>query len=404
MASLQQRRNKPKGLVAKRGKYYCRIVSSDVIDVLIPLQTSKELEAYSRCRQINVYRKFIVDGELSVEELTNVSEIAEWFNHSKSKIAPLTIGALSKRWLKVKSVELATTTIKHNTKNINTVINIIGDKNVKDLSIDDIDKFKVARNGQVCEHSINRELIIFKAFCNWLYDGSYIARPLKIKLIKVIAEPRPKYITENQFRELLVNGDMPSIVIDACKVYWFTGCRKTELVEGKLRGHRLIIDSSISKSGREFSYYVPQSFIPFIKNIHQARDEFIKKYKLKSFADYISKQVIKAYKRIGIYEKNRTKLHSLRHSFGCRMYLITADIKEVGKKMNHKDRTSTEQYVGYTQDLLEDFPSDAPYSAFRNNMERVERANEDILKYLNPQVGTQKREQIEFQEGASTHS
>ncbi|MBT6871136.1 MAG: tyrosine-type recombinase/integrase [Candidatus Marinimicrobia bacterium] len=396
-------KNQPMGLCKKRGKYYCRITSRNVIDVLIPLQTSKELEAYSRCRQVNVYRQFIIDGELSIEELTNISEIAEWFNHSKSKIVPLTIGALSKRWLKIKAVELAETTIKDNTRNIKTLINVIGDKNIKDLSIDDIDKFKVARKGQVCDISINRELNIIKSFFNWLYDRSYIPRPLKIKLIKVIAEPRPKYITETQFKDLLANGEIPSIVADACKVYWFTGCRKMELVEGKLRGNRLIIDSSISKSGREFSYNVPKVFIPLIKNVHQARDEFLEQYKLKSFGDYISKQVIKAYKRIGIYEKNRTKLHSLRHSFGCRMYLITADIKEVGKMMNHKDRTSTEQYVGYTQDLLEDFPSDASHSAFRNNMERVQRANEDILKYLNPQMGTQKREQIQFHEGKSPH-
>ena len=81
------------------------------------------------------------------------------------------------------------------------------------------------------------------------------------------------------------------------------------------------------------------------------------------------------------------------------MYLITADIKEVGKMMNHKDRTSTEQYVGYTQDLLEDFPSDAEHSAFKNNMDRVKQANKDILKYLNnpkiDEMGTQKREQIQ---------
>jgi hypothetical protein len=85
------------------------------------------------------------------------------------------------------------------------------------------------------------------------------------------------------------------------------------------------------------------------------------------------------------------------------MYLITADIKEVGKMMNHKDRTSTEQYVGYTQDLLEDFPSDAEHSAFKNNMDRVRRANEDILKYLNTpeitQKGTHSGEQIRFHEG-----
>jgi len=72
--------------------------------------------------------------------------------------------------------------------------------------------------------------------------------------------------------------------------------------------------------------------------------------------------------------------------------------------MNHKDRASTEQYVGYTQDLLEDFPSDAPHSAFRNNRERVKRANEDILKYLNPQGGQEKGDKKQFYEGTSPHS
>ena len=197
--------NKPKGLKLKAKKYYCRIQDRNTIDVLIPLQTSNELEAYSRCRQVNVYRKFIISGELSVEELANISEIAEWFNHSKSKIVPLTIRAISKRWLKIKAVDLAETTIKDNTRNINTFIHLVGDKNIKDLSIDDIDKFKVSRKGQVSDISINRELNIIKSFCNWCYDRNYISRPLKIKLIKVIAEPRPKYITENQFKDLLIN-------------------------------------------------------------------------------------------------------------------------------------------------------------------------------------------------------
>ena len=225
---------------------------------------------------------------------------------------------------------------------------------------------------------------------------------LKI-MIKVIKDERPKYIKEEDFKRLMSEATIPQWIRNACKVYWFTGCRLMELVEGKLRGNRLIIDSDISKSGREFTCSIPTHFIPLIKDIHRIRDEFCKNYTIECFGAKISKQVIKGYKTIGIYEKNRTKLHSLRHSFGCRMYLITADIKEVGKMMNHKDRTSTEQYVGYTEDLLEDFPSDAEHSAFKNNMDRVRRANEDILKYLKtpeiPQKDTDRSNQMTFHEG-----
>ena len=391
---------KPKGLSKRRNTYYCRIKSGKDIDVLIPLQTDNDLDAYKRCIQVNVYRDFIITGELTIEELTNnCSEIAEWFNHSKSKIVPLTISELSDKWLRIKSVELAKKTIIENTRNIQSVIDVIGDKNVKDITINDIDRFKVISKGKKADVSINRELIIFKAFTRWLYERKYIDRMIKIKPIKINKDTRPKYINEADFTRLMIESSMPQWIKDACKIYWFTGCRKMELIEGKLRGNRLVIDSEISKSGREFACTIPKRFIPIVKEIHKRRDEYIKSYTIKSFGDYVSKQVIAGYKEIGIYEINRTKLHSLRHSFGCRMYLITADIKEVGKMMNHKDRTSTEQYVGYTQDLLEDFPSDAEHSAFKNNMDRVRQANKDILKYLiNPKIdemGTQKGEQIQ---------
>jgi integrase len=96
----------------------------------------------------------------------------------------------------------------------------------------------------------------------------------------------------------------------------------------------------------------------------------------------VSKLVIAGYKAIGIYEKNRTELHSFRHSFGCRMYMITGNKKEVARMMNHDDENSTEKYIGYVEDVIEDFPSDAPQSAFKDSLARVAKANKKTLKYL----------------------
>jgi len=394
---------KPTGLVCCRGKYYCRVIINNR-DKKIPLQTFNELIAHERCNSINMYRKFLINGELTADEVTFKPEIATWYRHNESKIEPLTLESLSEKWLKMKKVEVAKSTAKDNARNIKTIINIICNKKVKDLVIDDIDNFKVLRKGQVADTSINRELVIFKAFVNWLYDRHYIDRPLKIKQIPIKKDPRPKYISERDFKRLMLEETIPDWIKDACKVYWYTGCRKMELVEGKLIGNRLVIDSSISKSGREFACTIPTILIPLVKEIHARRDEYIEKYKIESFGDYISDKVIDGYKRLGIYEINRTKLHSLRHSFGCRMYLITADIKEVGKMMNHKDRTSTDQYVGYTQDLLIDFPSDGKHSAFRDNMKRVGKANSDVLRYLEPKLGTNKWAHNRFHEGSYPHS
>jgi len=54
-----------------------------------------------------VYRKFIISGELSVEELSyDCPEIKQWFKHSESKITPLTIESLSLRVLSASSTDL----------------------------------------------------------------------------------------------------------------------------------------------------------------------------------------------------------------------------------------------------------------------------------------------------------
>ena len=175
-------KKKPRGLTFKRSKYYCRIQNWNTgKDILVPLQTDNDLDAFKRCTQVNVYRKFIANGEMTIQELTNnCTEIAEWFNHSKSQVIPITISELSAQWLKIKSVELAKKTIIENRRNIQSVIDVIGDKNVKEITIEDIDRFKIVSKGKKADVSINRELVIFKAFTRWLYDRKYIDRALKI--------------------------------------------------------------------------------------------------------------------------------------------------------------------------------------------------------------------------------
>ena len=90
----------------------------------------------------------------------------------------------------------------------------------------------------------------------------------------------------------------------------------------------------------------------------------------------------KAYKQLGIYIKGRTNVHSLRHSFGYRMYLITGNMKLVQDMMNHDNHSTTHHYVDNIDDLLQDFPTDAKHSVFKDNINRVKQANADVLKEL----------------------
>jgi len=358
----------------RNGKWYylfkCKGVQS-----LIPLQTDNEVYALARRDTINMYRKYLCSGELSKAEVIYKPEIAKWYKHRGEVSEPLTIESLSDKWFKIKESEgLEKSSIRDNKLKIKMFITSVGNKKVKDITVADYLKHQTDRAKTLRPHSLKTEQTIIKAFFKWLLDMEYIDKPLKVKVLQPKEDKRPKRITEMDFHKLINEESIPLWVRDACKVYWDSGMRRMELIQGKIRGNRIVIDSEISKSGKEHSVSLSPELIEMVKEVHRIRDEYTIKYKLESFADKISKYVIKGYKTIGIYEQNRTKLHSLRHSFGCRMYMMTADPKLVQTLMNHKDRQSTEQYIGYVEEVLSDFPSIAHLSAHHGNLDRIAKA------------------------------
>ena len=374
----------------RRGKYYYTYKLKGKF-MEIPLQTDNEIYALSRRDTINLYRKYLINGELTKQDVVLKPEIAQWFENGKAE-DPTTIKELSKKWLRQKESEgLAKSSIRDNTTRLRKFRDIVGNKRVKDITVSDYLDHQQKRAKELRPHSLKTEQTVIKAFLKWLYDMEYIPKKIKIKVIQPKADPRPKRINEIDFHKLINEPSIPLWVRNACKVYWDSGMRRMELIQGKIKGSRVIIDSEISKSGKEHSVDLSPELIQMVRDVHQKRDEFTsspspsikgKMQTIESFADKLSKLVIKGYKTIGIYEQNRTKLHSLRHSFGCRMYMLTADPKLVQTLMNHKDRKSTEQYIGYVEDVLEDFPSIAHLSAHHGNLERVREAQAISRKSL----------------------
>lgn len=370
----------------------------------IPLHTTDEMIALGRRDTISQYRKYLISGQLSKEEVIYKPEVAQWFPHKEGVSQPLTIKSLSEKWFKIKESEgLTKSSLRDNKTKIKMFLTSVGNKKVKDITVTDYLKHQTDRAKQLRPHSLKTEQTIIKAFLGWLFEMEYIDKPLKVKVLQPKEDKRPKRITEMDFHKLINEESIPLWVRDACKVYWDSGMRRMELIQGKIRGNRIVIDSEISKSGKEHSVSLSPELIEMVKEVHRIRDEYTIKYKLESFADKISDYVIKGYKTIGIYEKNRTKLHSLRHSFGCRMYMMTADPKLVQTLMNHKDRKSTEQYIGYVEDVLIDFPSIAHLSAHHGNLDRIAKAQaisrENILG-KKPKSETVKVKQSQVHDGA----
>jgi len=373
---------KIKNLHKDRGKWYFRTAINSK-DRYIPLQldeTASYSQKLTRRNDIADLIPALKSGEINQDELMVQ---LRWYQH-KSNSKPLTIEYYLKRFMDSKSPKHRPSTFKRNRNSIVAIGRIINlNKHIDELNLELIEKFEKIRRFQVSVSTLNIDLRFLKSFTNWLYDHEYINRKLKIKQHKAPKQPA-KYISESDFIRLINEESIPAWIRDASKVYWFTGCRKMELIKGSVNGLHLLVPSANSKNHTEFRIPLEKWMIPIIEVVHQKRDEHIAKgYKLENFT-MISDKIIDGYKAIGIYDKGRTKLHSLRHSFGCRMYLITGDIMQVQKMMNHETDVATKNYVTIDkEELLNDFPTTAKNSKFIDNMERVDRDQNDILEYLN---------------------
>jgi len=283
----------------------------------------------------------------------------KWFKpktNNKNSI-PQSMKYYTNKWLSVRKSQVRPSTHKRNTQSINALLNVIdGKMNIKHFNLECIEEFEKIRSIEVKVSTLNIDLRCIKTLINWLLEHEYIEKKIKVKQHKAPKYP-DKYISESNFIYLISNSSIPDWVKDACKVYWYTGCRKEELIQGTLYGNKLIIPAKLSKNNEEFTIPLERWAVIIVKDIQKRRDNFILKgNKLESFGAKLSKLVIDGFKEIGIYEKYRTKLHSLRHSFGCRMYLITADVKQVQLMMHHATQDSTDNYITYEKDdLLNDF-------------------------------------------------
>lgn len=372
---------KIKNVYPLRNKWAYRITVNGK-SVYFPMQldeTATYIQKKTRAEDIADYIPAYKTGEITKDELL---QQLRWYEH-KGNSKPATIQYYLDKYMEHKSVKDRPSTVTRNNCSIRAIGKLMNlNKHIEDFGLDFIEAFEKKRRFKVSTGALNIDLRFLSSFSSWLLDHEYISKKVKIKQHREPKQPA-KYISEDNFKRLINEESIPSWIRDAAKIYWSTGCRKMELITGTIRGLNLVVASAKSKNHSEFNIPLEDWMIPIIKVVHQKRDEHLANgYQLENFTA-ISDKIINGYKALGIYEKNRTKLHSLRHSFGCRMYLITADTQQVQLMMNHETDAATKGYITFNKDdLLRDFPTTAKNSRFLDNMERVKKDQSDILDYL----------------------
>jgi len=260
-------------------------------------------------------------------------------------------------WLELKRTNTSSETLRTYTSSLKMFIKTLkrGEdtplRNINTQSIENFKKIQLSKERSVC--GINKDLRGVGCYLNYALDKEYIKELPKILKFKEPIRP-PKYINERDWLKIMSLDTLSDYWKDVFTLYKTTGMRRSEVINGYVDGHFLIVPAELSKTKRELEIYLHDWQIDIVKKIHDARDTHLEKgSKMVTFKAKFSKAFMDACMEIGIYEKNITKLHCLRDTFAVMRYLETHDLYLVCKELNHSSIKTTERYSQFSFRRLE---------------------------------------------------
>ena len=344
-------------IIKRRQQYVSRIrkwngVKEEV--TYIPLRTDKKNTALTRHNAVKLEEKNIKEGHI---EKYQFKGYFPWLNdEGTSKLSLLTLSEAVEQFIDSHKINVSEPSIKRIKISLNNAIKCWRKSTpIKQINLTHIEQFKRDYSDIHSIAGINLNLRNIKTFLRWCDENSIIDKVPKIKMLR---EPKraPQYVSEQDFGRLLQLDSLDAFFKRAFVLYLTTGCRRSEIIEGKLDGKILIVPASISKSRIEREITLNDIQIRIVKEIHKARDTYLLKGKdITSFKERFTKAFSRACNEINI-ESN--KLHCLRHTFAVTQWIVSKDIYEVKQLLGHTSVTTTERYAQFNMDrLAQDFPS-----------------------------------------------
>ena len=337
---------------------------------------------------VKAVEHLILNGELNED---NWSTMFSFTNDEgiKNKIAYITIGQAIDKYLEDKELHIRKSSYDRIRVSMDRFKEVIPHKTqLKKITKEHINKFerhsrKAKEEGGFGhrEGGININLTNLRTFFRWCRDEVfYLDRIPKIKISKPVEED--KYFTEAEIIEILKNSNEKYRKV--FRLYLETGKRRSEIIKGELRGDLLIIKPEEGvKDKKSHSVKLNPRQVQVVRELHKDRDNALSKgYQMKSYVDRYTRYMRRLLKRLGLYDKWRTKFHSLRHSSGVIEYLETADIKAVKSKLHHTKLDMSDYYSSIDTNVIEkDFPTAYEVGAVAKKLK--EKSKSDHLKCLN---------------------
>jgi len=262
---------------------------------------------------------------------------------------------------------------------INNLLKVFSGKEINDISVHDLEQYKMQRKNAVTVSTVNRELTCIKHMYNKAVEWEF-TRYNQLKSVKRFKEPpgRLRYLSEDEIEQLVqqCTDHLKPIVVMALN----TGMRKSEILN--LSWNNVDMESkviTIRRSKNNETRIVPindtlYEMLETLKNDNNGQVVFVNKNG-KSLTD-IRHSFRNALKKAGIED---FRFHDLRHTFASQLVMAGVDIRTVQELMGHKDIRMTMRYSHLSDAHLKEAVNHLKYGT---NMAQAEiEKNQSLAKY-----------------------
>ena len=264
----------------------------------------------------------------------------------------------------------------------NWVTTSLSNKSIKNLTIQDVRKYRVYLSNRVDKNGLtlkritqNYYVIALRSFLRFLIKNDHeTLEPSKIDLPK--AESRSlKFLDRDQIDRLVISVDTqkPEGKRDRAivELLFSTGLRVSELVS--LNRDKINLERRefgvIGKGGRARVVFISDRAAQWLKQYADTREDIYNPLFIRYSGREISEgrgekmrltarsieRIVKKYVRAARLPVDAT-VHTLRHSFATDLLTNGADIRSVQEMLGHKNISTTQIYTHVTNKQLRDVP------------------------------------------------
>jgi len=269
-----------------------------------------------------------------------------------NELKKITLSTLQSEYLKNSSSTKAKRSIEREELVLRTFLEYIGNTNISDISISDVQNYRNFRLRTISPETINLEFRHLKAIFNWAKERNYLSQSVftKVKPIRVPENELPKFLEVEEIQKVrdMFNDDPFKWIVE---FYLLTGARLKEAlvlkwsnIDPKRQMITIPSTGTKAKKHRIISYIEDKQLKMLLNKIPKRNDTLLfGPTNGKQWSSWwVSRKISKKLNEIGL---SWASCHTFRHTYISHLVMNGVPLTTVKEIVGHSSFTTTLRYA-----------------------------------------------------------